>query len=167
MVDTSLAAARGGLQETRRALKALRAAPLDDLGLVQALRHLAEESAARAGATLSLALPSRTPALSRQVEHALYRIAQEALANAVHHADARNLTVALTVEGRGVILVVADDGVGFDQDVEETTGHFGLPGMRERARLVGGELRITAEPGKGTRIAFTVRDSLNHDAATK
>jgi two-component system NarL family sensor kinase len=156
-LETSLAATRSGLQETRRALKALRAAPLEDLGLLLALRRRAEESAARAAATLSLSLPARLPALSPAVEQALYRIAQEALSNAAHHAGARSLTVELAVDGSTLSLLVADDGRGFDPQSPAAGGHFGLPGMRERAQRVGGALQITSRPGSGTAVRCTVQ----------
>lgn len=157
VLETSLAATRSGLQETRRALKALRAAPLEDLGLLLALRRRAEESAARAAATLSLSLPARLPALSPAVEQALYRIAQEALSNAAHHAGARSLTVELAVDGSTLSLLVADDGRGFDPQSPAAGGHFGLPGMRERAQRVGGALQITSRPGSGTAVRCTVQ----------
>jgi signal transduction histidine kinase len=156
MLDTSLNATRAGLQETRRALKALRATPLEDLGLLLALRELAEESAARANARLQLTLPGTLSPLSPAVEQTLYRIAQEALANARHHANAQTLTVALTVEGDRLSLRVQDDGIGFTSSAPHTDGHFGLSGMRERARLVDGDLRIASQPDEGTTIVFTV-----------
>ena len=157
VLETSLAATRSGLQETRRALKALRAAPLEDLGLLLALRRRAEESAARTGVTLSLSLPERLPALSPAVEQALYRIAQEALSNAVHHAGARSLTVELALDGDILSLLVADDGRGFDPQAPAAGGHFGLPGMRERAQRIGGALQITSRPGSGTRVQCRVQ----------
>lgn len=153
MLDTSLTATRSGLQETRRALKALRAAPLEDLGLLLALRQLAEENASRAHVHLALSLPERLPALSPPVEQTLYRIAQEALANVVHHAHASALTVALEVEDT-LSLQVQDDGIGFTAAPEAHAGHFGLPGMQERAALVGGILRIEGRPGNGTTVTF-------------
>jgi len=156
MLDTALQATRAGLQETRRALKALRATPLEDLGLLLALRELAEENAARANAQLQLTLPGALPPLSPTVEQTLYRIAQEALANALHHANAQTLTVALTVEGGRLSLRIQDDGVGFDTRSPTASGHFGVSGMQERAQLVGGDLRITSEPGAGTVVQLRV-----------
>jgi signal transduction histidine kinase len=152
MLDKSLEATRNGLQETRRALKSLRASPLDDLGLALALRKLAEETAARANLQLFLSLPERLPALSPDVEQCIYRVAQEAVANAAHHANAHTLTVQLSVVEPDVRLLVRDDGLGFDVGQGEASGHFGLPGMRERARLVGGQLTIDSQPGQGTTI---------------
>ncbi|MBN1178306.1 MAG: sensor histidine kinase [Anaerolineae bacterium] len=156
MLDRSLQATRSGLQETRRALKSLRASPLDDLGLVLALRSLAEEAAARAGVRLDLSLPEAPLALDAGVEHAIYRVAQEALANAAHHANAQTLALRLAVDHTGVSLRVQDDGLGFTQAQAEAAGHFGLPGMRERAQLVGGELSVDSQPGRGTTVELRV-----------
>jgi signal transduction histidine kinase len=158
MLDKSLEATRSGLQETRRALKSLRASPLDDLGLALALRKLAEETAARANLRLDLSLPERLPALSPDVEQCVYRVAQEAVANAAYHANARTLTVQLSVNQPGVSLLVCDDGLGFDVQPREASGHFGLSGMRERAQLVGGQLTIDSRPGQGTTIRLMIED---------
>jgi signal transduction histidine kinase len=158
MLDKSLAATRSGLQETRRALKSLRASPLDDLGLALALRRMAEETAARANLQLNLSLPERFPSLSPDVEQCIYRVAQEAVANAAHHANAHLLTVQLSANEPSVRLLVRDDGLGFDVQQGEGSGHFGLPGMRERAQSVGGQLTIDSRPGQGTTIWLTIED---------
>ena len=155
MLDKALAATRSGLQETRRALKSLRASPLDDLGLSLALRQLATETAQRANLHLDLSVPEHLPFLTPAVEQCIYRVAQEATANAVHHANAHRLTVQLAYDG-GVSLQVSDDGRGFDPRQAESAGHFGLSGMRERAQLVGGDLSISSQPGEGTTIQLTI-----------
>jgi signal transduction histidine kinase len=155
ILEKSLAAAHSGLDETRRALKALRASPLDDLGLALATRNLAEEAAARANLALDLAI-DELPAISPDVEQGVYRVAQEAVTNVVKHANAKNLTVRLAlIEGK-VMLTVLDDGVGFDREKNNGSSHFGLAGMQERAELVGGELKIVSKPGDGTLIQLTI-----------
>lgn len=156
MLETSLAATRSGLQETRRALKSLRASPLDDLGVALALRQLAAETAARANLRLDVSIPEHLPALAPAVEQCIYRVAQEAAANVAHHANARTLTVQLSCDG-DVVLRVSDDGQGFDPQQAKTAGHFGLSGMRERAHVVGGELTIASRPGQGTTVQLTMR----------
>lgn len=157
MLDTSLTATRSGLQETRRALKSLRASPLADLGLALALRHIATETAARANLRLNLLVPEQLPTLSAAVEQCIYRVAQEATANVVHHANAQTLTVQLSVND-GVTLRISDDGQGVHLQHLAAAGHFGLAGMRERAQLVGGTLTVTSEPGQGTTIQLTIKD---------
>jgi signal transduction histidine kinase len=156
LLDESLAATRSGVEETRRALKALRASPLEDLGLRLALRQLAEGAAARGGLALRLDLPEQTPSLAPDVEQVIYRIAQEALENAVNHAGAKHLDMQLEVSVPAIRLSVADDGIGFDPDREEAAGHFGLRGMRERAQLAGGQLAVESKPGRGTTVRLTI-----------
>jgi signal transduction histidine kinase len=156
LVDKSLAATRSGLQETRRALRALRASPLVDLGLIEALRKLAEDGAARANARLELSLPEQAPALSSEVEQCIYRVAQEAVANVVYHANAATLSVDLSTTDGDVRLTVSDDGIGFDERNVADAGHYGLSGIRERALLVGSNLSIRGQPGEGTTVELVI-----------
>jgi signal transduction histidine kinase len=156
ILDKSLAATHSGLEETRRALKALRASPLDDLGLTLALRKMAEDAASRAGLTLVMPEIIMVPRLSPDVEHSIYRVAQEAVTNVMKHASAKKLTVKLEFVEGGATLTVSDDGVGFNVEQIDKTSHFGLAGMQERAQLVGGELNIMSKPGLGTTIKLTI-----------
>ena len=160
LLEQSLEATRSGLQETRRALKALRASPLDDLGLVQAIRTMADTAAQRARFAVQLTLPEHDPVLSPDVEQCLYRVAQEAVENVVHHANALQVGVRLSVKERGIELLIQDDGIGFNPDRGRQPGHFGLEGMRERARLAGGDLAITSIPGGGTTIRLVIEGCL-------
>ncbi|MCJ7653954.1 MAG: sensor histidine kinase [Dehalococcoidia bacterium] len=156
ILDKSLETARSGLEETRRALKALRASLLDDLGLAPALNAMAEDAATRANLALNLSITDEIPALSPDVEQCVYRVAQEAVINVVNHAHAKNLTVKLEfIEGK-VKLIVRDDGIGFDTEKSNKTSHLGLVGIRERAQLIGGELNIISKPGAGTTIQLTI-----------
>ncbi len=156
MLDQSLEATRSGLRETRRALKSLRASPLEDLGLVLALRQLAEETAARANVSLDLSLPDQPVSFDPGIEQAIYRVAQEALANAAHHANAQRLMARLEIEQSEIALLVRDDGLGFADEDAAAAGHFGLHGMRERARLVGGALTVDSQPGEGTSVQLRI-----------
>ena len=156
ILDKSLAAAHSGLEETRRALEALRASPLDDLGLALATRNMVEGAAARANLTLDLSIMDKLPALSPDVEQCIYRVAQEAVTNVVNHANAKNLTVKLEFIEEKMSLIVRDDGIGFGIEKNSKTSHFGLTGMRERAQLIGGDLTIISKPGYGTTIQLTI-----------
>ena len=156
LLDQSLAATRSGLQETRRALKDLRATPLEDLGLLLALRQLADDAAERGRLALDIRLPQEIPVLSPDVEQSLYRVAQEAIANVVQHASAKKLTVSLAVEGSRIKLSVQDDGIGFRMDNSPLPGHFGMTGMRERAQVAGGELKVSSHPAQGTLVELTI-----------
>jgi signal transduction histidine kinase len=96
---------------------------------------------------------ARPAAAAARVETALYRVAQEALANAARHADARFVRITLERDRESVRLTVTDDGCGFEVGrVLEANGHLGLHGIRERAALVGGRAEIRSRPGQGTTV---------------
>jgi signal transduction histidine kinase len=152
LLESALVATRSGLQETRRALDALRARPLDDVGLRIALCDMVEAAAELANLELDLALPDDLPLLEATTEQAIYRIIQEAVANVCHHAEARHLRVIITCTRAQFVLRVQDDGRGFDYQNSRQPGHFGLAGMAERAALIGGQLEITSMPGTGTQV---------------
>jgi signal transduction histidine kinase len=155
-LERSLQAAHSGLGETRRALQALRASPLDDLGLSLAVRTMVEDAAARTNLALNSSVADKLPSLSPDVEQCIYRVAQEAVTNAARHAKAKTLTVNLeSTEGK-VTLTVHDDGVGFDVEKRDKANHYGLEGMQERAQLVGGEITVTSKPGEGTTVKLVV-----------
>ncbi len=165
MLEQSLAATRAGLTETRRALQALRAEPLQDLGLVLAVRTLAESVAAQTSAKLTWQGPdtaqgaARVDNLSQDVEQCIYRVAQESLANVAKHAGAKHVTVQLAqLDGR-LTLQISDDGCGFDVNSVDADEHLGLQGMRERAELVGGRLAVTSQPSGGTTVRLVMEES--------
>ena len=155
-LEGSLQAAHSGLGETRRALQALRASPLDDLGLSLAVRTMVEDAATRANLALNLSVADELPSLSPDVEQCVYRVAQEAVTNVAKHASAKTLTVILESTGEKVTLTVRDDGLGFDVDKRDRTNNYGLEGMKERAQLAGGELAVTSKPGEGTTVKLVV-----------
>jgi signal transduction histidine kinase len=157
LLDQSLNATRSGLQETRRALKALRASPLEDLGLLLALHNFADTAAERGQLELALDLPEQIPSLSPDVEQCIYRIAQEAIENVIQHANADKLSVQLSVLNKEIDFIVQDDGQGTDLQQSGHTDHFGLAGMRERANLAGGTLTVHSLPGQGTRIHLAIK----------
>jgi signal transduction histidine kinase len=146
---------RNSAHEVRRAIQALRATPLQDLGLAEALRQLCRAQAERTGAKFDCAI-AEILALDPLTEQTVYRIAQEALANAERHAAATQVAVALGVTpARQLRLTIQDNGVGFDVGAMPP-GHFGLIGMAERARDAGGELTVQSESGKGTRVELEI-----------
>lgn len=156
MVDACLAGARNGLAETRRAIKALRAAPLDDLGLLLALRSLAEDMAERTGLKIDLTLPEQIDSLTPDVEQAVYRVAQEALENAARHARAEQVKISLQQSDGFLTFEVFDDGRGFSPKEVNKEHHFGIHGMRERAERVGGHLEIQSGYDSGTTVRLKI-----------
>jgi PAS domain S-box-containing protein len=144
MLDHAVAA-------TRRIASDLRPLILDDLGLVAALEWLAESFTERHGIPCALDVD---PALDLEEPYAtaLFRIAQESLANVAKHARARGVQLRLARSGEQVVLAVVDDGVGFETGTAPAPTSLGLAGLRERARLLRGSIRVLSEPGQGTRV---------------
>lgn len=155
-LEKALASVHSGLEETRRALKALRASPLDEWGLAKATADMAEDLTSHARLALNLSIPNKMPVLSPDVEQCIYRIAQEAITNAINHACAKQLEVRLEFLEGTVVLNVIDDGVGFDTANVGGGNHFGLSVMQERAQINGGKLNITSQPGAGTTIRLII-----------
>lgn len=154
-IDRSLESTHVGVDETRRALKALRSNALEDMGLGLAIQRAAESAAARFHLNLTLDLKNPMPSLSPDVEQTIYRITQEAIENIVHHSCAKKFSVRLESNSH-TTLIIQDDGIGFDARSKEPTDHFGLVGMRERAELAGGRLKIESDKGKGTQVVLTI-----------
>jgi PAS domain S-box-containing protein len=141
--------------ELRRFSRDLRPSILDDLGLVPAVRWVVNDVALRTGMSARLVVEGPERRVHADVALCVFRIVQEAIRNVEHHAGASQLAVALAYENRQLRLAVTDDGRGFD--VASRAGQliserFGLVGMQERARLLGGDFQVASTPGRGTRI---------------
>jgi signal transduction histidine kinase len=146
------------LDELRRLIDDLRPSHLDDLGLAAALRWYAGEIENRSNLKVSVDVPKGSCGLSLQVKTALFRIAQEALTNTIKHADARGVWIKLTCDNGVVILIVRDDGRGFERTRMTTQNRpsWGLMGMEERTGLCGGEFLLKSAPGWGTEIQVVI-----------
>lgn len=153
IIEQSLARARSTLATSRSAIDDLRSAPAD---LPEAMRAKTERFTQATGipCELSLALGSITPPLNTS-EH-LLRVLNEALANVTRHAQAFQVWVRLEAKNNNLELEIRDDGQGFNPEVVTGAGHYGLLGMRERTRLVGGTLEIMSGTGMGTCIRLIV-----------
>ncbi len=154
MVQQALELARENLEEARRSVLDLRAAPLEGRTLADALEALARDAAIRAGLTLDFTANERV-LLPPRIESGLYRIAQEAFTNITRHAQATTLTIELNSDATQVQLTIMDDGRGFNPD-EPREGRFGLLGLNERVRLLGGLLKLWSGPDVGTYLHVTV-----------
>lgn len=155
MLDHSLKTTRSGLDETRRVLKALRAGPLEALGLKQALANLTEEASLRKSIPIVCDCPDRLPVLPLEVEQNIYRITQEGLENILRHANASTAQVKLAASNGNLELIIQDNGSGFDPDHVKGEDKFGLQGLKERAAAIGGNLSVKSKPGEGTLIRFS------------
>jgi len=144
------------LDEVRTLAFELRPPMLDDLGLVAALRWYTGRQAERAGIEADFRASASGWLLDEEASSACFRIAQEAITNALKHADAGTLVVELAAENDECILTVTDDGSGFDADratqSESDPVSMGIVGMRERVSLVGGSLTIESQAGVGTTV---------------
>ena len=151
----SLGSARDLLQRALDQLKVviydLRPAMLDELGLAAALRWYVKARVERPGLAVVTDFQVGTGRLRIEIETALYRIGQEALANAVKHAQARRIELRLEVKPGYAALAIFDDGRGFDLGEARGLG-LGLLSMKERVGLLGGQFNIVTEPGQGTRV---------------
>jgi signal transduction histidine kinase len=141
---------------TRELTRALRPPLLDEIGLVPALQSFVEEQARASGLGVRLEAPAAPPRASSEIETAAFRVVQEAVTNALRHAGATQVDVALRAGAR-LEIVVRDDGRGFDApaalaaEATDDAG-IGLVGMRERARALGGRFAVSSTPGGGTEI---------------
>ncbi len=136
----------------------LRPVSLDQLGLVPALTQLVKDVGARYSLNshfkaVGFAEENRFP---EEIETALFRIAQEALTNTVRYANANNVDVILERRDGSLIVMIEDDGIGFDAESIPKSGHLGILGMQERAQMAGGTLTIESSPGEGTTIVVEV-----------
>lgn len=142
------------LDEIRRIARELRPEALDDLGLVNALIALSSRAGRQGGIQVERELSAELPELSEEVELVIYRVAQEALTNVLRHSGAGRCLIRLAADGDRLRLTVLDDGVGMPADVGADT--IGIEGMRERALLVGGQLRIGPGPQGGTAVTLEI-----------
>lgn len=165
--EAARAAVTGVVGELRALCDELRPSALDAFGLSAALAALADRAGWGGGSDLDVRFLADDaaravadgPALSDERRLALYRIGQEALNNAIQHAEAGRVNLSLAVEGEALTLAVEDDGVGPPQANAldyAARGHYGLLGMRERADLLRAQLALGPGPLGGTRVAVTV-----------
>ncbi|MBX3637416.1 MAG: sensor histidine kinase, partial [Rubrivivax sp.] len=140
------------MASVRRIAADLRPLMLDDLGLAAAIEWLAAEATRRLGMQVQVEVDELDPELGEPLAIAVYRMVQEALTNVARHARASRVQVVLHCRGGELRLTVQDDGVGFDLPAPGRPGSYGLLGMRERARLLGGRVEIDNPPEGGGRV---------------
>jgi signal transduction histidine kinase len=148
------------IEGVRRLALELRPPALDDLGVREAIAELAQRTADNSGLEIEVNAELLRERLPAEIELVLYRVAQEALTNAVKHANAHKVVVDLDRSPEGVRLVVRDDGHGFTVEAmgrrDEQGLGLGLFGMEERASLVGGTLNISSRRFSGTRVEMSI-----------
>ncbi|MBS2034211.1 PAS domain S-box protein [bacterium] len=150
-VDYVLHLAESGLAEMRTLIFELRPESLESEGLLACLRRQTEALAKRYNIEVVMERCDEEPALDLPVKHEVYRVVMESLHNVVKHAQARRCTVEVTREPGEYLVVISDEGKGFD--LSAVSPHrVGLSSMRERVAQLGGRLKIETAPGQGTRV---------------
>ena len=170
-LENAIDQAAQAITEGREAVQGLRSSTVVTNDLAVAIRSLGEELAAQQtdqGAPLFDVAVEGTPCdLNPILRDDVYRIAGEALRNAFHHAQARRIEVEIQYDKSHLRLRVRDDGKGVDSQVftEGRSGHWGLQGMRERAKLLGGQLEVWSELHSGTEIQLIIPASIAYLAS--
>lgn len=154
IVQQALSLTRHNLDEARRSVLDLRAAPLEGRTLAEAVRFLADDLIVGANLKLNFVMGEMRP-LPLRVETGLFRVAQEALNNIVKHAEASEVWIHLKTTPGQVQLVIGDDGKGFDPE-QIPEGCYGIIGLNERVRLLGGTAEFCSGDGEGTEITVIV-----------
>jgi signal transduction histidine kinase len=149
------------MDELQRLIADLRPSHLDDLGLPATLRWYAGEIESHSELPISVTVTGEAQTISAPIKTALFRVAQEALINVLKHADADSASVILKYGEEDVVLIIEDDGCGFDVGIIRggERKSWGLMGMQERANLFGGEFNLLSQIGQGTRVRVTMPNS--------
>jgi signal transduction histidine kinase len=139
----------------RRIASELRPSILDDLGIIAALDWHSQEFSRRSNIQVNFKTRLEEIHLPKETATGLFRIYQESLTNVARHAEAKKVNAELELDGEKILLTITDDGKGFDLGSGQRKT-LGILGMKERAAMLGGQLRIYSAPGKGTTVLITI-----------
>lgn len=172
-LDNAIQQAAEAITEGRDAVQGLRSSPFETTDLASAIAAIAEDLRSNTPApespVIDLEVEGAPRSLNPLVRDEAYRIAGEALRNAFSHAQARRITVEIRYDKRQFRLRVRDDGKGIDEDTmqRQPAGHFGLPGMRERAETVGGKLEVWSKLDSGTQVELSIPGNVAYDVSAR
>jgi signal transduction histidine kinase/ligand-binding sensor domain-containing protein len=172
-LDNAIEQAADAITEGRDAVQALRSSAVETNDLARGIAVIAEELKTGTSSVdspiIDLEVEGPPRRLNPVVRDEAYRIAGEALRNAFRHAQARRITVQIRYDKRQFRLRVRDDGKGIDEDTmqRQPSGHFGLPGMRERAEIVGGKLGVWSKLDSGTQIDLSIPGAIAYDRSAR
>ena len=175
VLEVALDGAAQAITEARDAVQDLRSSAMTENDLAKAIEGMGEELAARHRETnggapvFSLEVEGESRDLHPILRDEIYRITGEAVRNAFHHALAGRIEVEIRYDARQLRLRVRDDGIGIDAELlgeEGRAGHFGLRGIRERAKGIGGQLEVWSQRGAGTEVELTVPASVAYHRQT-
>lgn len=156
-IERALEQSRSSLEEARRSVRDLRAAPLEGRNLLEAVANLAADLQDSGQFEVHVALPASLPPLSARVETALFRVIQEAISNAGKHSDCDSVSIAMRTSDTRLLIEIRDDGVGFDPGAgERAPERYGLTTMHERMLQIGGRLEIISALGNGATLQASV-----------
>jgi signal transduction histidine kinase/ligand-binding sensor domain-containing protein len=166
-LDQARTLAREGLKEARNSISSLRHQKnFEEKSLVADLEKFAHQAVADKQINLKFKVNGKVRKYSELVEHNLFRIGQEAINNALKHAEAKTIAVELNFNPQNVQLRVADDGRGFDKQIAPeksvtngSGGSYGLVGLKERAKIIGAQFEVASEKGKGTTVTAVIKNS--------
>ena len=156
MLEHSLTNIRGGLADTRRALKDLRPQNLEDLGLIISLKKMMDDVSLRSGMQINAKIDEVLPELKADEEQGVYRIAQEALENIIRHANAAEVRFSLVYHKPQLVMSIEDNGRGFLLSNAGSADKLGVKGMYERAADMNANLNVDSLPDRGTRVILTL-----------
>jgi signal transduction histidine kinase/ligand-binding sensor domain-containing protein len=171
-LDNAIQQAAEAITEGRDAVQGLRSSAFETNDLANAIAAIAEELTKDTGEgespVIDLEVEGAPRSLKPVVRDETYRIAGEALRNAFHHAQARRIIMEIRYDRRHFRLRVRDDGRGIDEETlqRQPSGHFGLPGMRERAETVGGRLEVWSKLNSGTQVELSIPGTIAYDGAS-
>jgi len=146
-------ASTGSVEEIRSIARALRPYQLDRLGLTKTLEDVAASVTTAGGLSIEAQVDNIDGLFAPDAEIGLYRIVQEGLNNVLKHAEAKSARLTVRRNGESVEIELSDDGRGFDAAQKDG---FGLTGVRERVRLLGGVLNVKSAPAQGTRLQVSI-----------
>jgi len=152
LLDKTLENTRNGLKEIRRTLKDLRSSELENFGLTKSIISLLNSGKERGNFDVSVKIDPDADSLPDEINHCLYRLAQEAVENIIRHSNAKIVQLDLSITPNEIHLQIKDDGIGFNPNKFSEKENFGLKGMQERVEALGGNFQITGLQNKGTII---------------
>jgi signal transduction histidine kinase len=160
-LDRTLEIMRQGIVEGRSAIQGLRSSGFQTSDLVGALSHIQDELTIQPDIDFRVTVTGRQKQLAREIQHEIYRIGREALANAFCHSRAKRIELELEYSDRELCVRIRDNGCGIEPQILEKRRdrHWGLAGMRERATRIGGVLKISSSPAAGTEVQLSIPTS--------
>lgn len=156
--------ARQALSDTREISRLMRPRILDDLGLVPALQWLSRVMGEKNSIKIDLH-EQLSVNLDDETQTLVFRVVQEAITNAIKHAQATHIEITVIATDRMLVLKIKDNGVGMTKETSESVEGFGLSAMRDRVAAFGGQLMVESQPGEGCEIKVVITGSIGEGGA--